>query len=85
MFCSILQGSVLGLLLFTLYTLSSLIYSHKLDHHLYADNTQVYCISLFTSEVDLSLTQLDDYFSDIFGWMTNNRLRLNAEKQISLL
>ena len=43
MFCSIHHGSVHGPLLFTLYTtlLSSLTHSHKLDHHLYADDTQV--------------------------------------------
>ena len=28
----------------------------------------------------LSLTQLDDCLSDISGWMTNNRLRFNADK-----
>jgi len=64
-----------------LYTtpLSSLIHSHKLDHHLYADDTQVY-ISLSTADTDLSLKQLSDCLSDISGWMANNKLRLNANK-----
>jgi len=50
------KGSVLGPLLFTLHNtpLSSLIHNHKLDHHLYADDTQVY-ISLSTADSDLSL------------------------------
>jgi len=59
MFCSIPQASVVGLLLFTLYTtpLASLIHSKKLEHHLYADDTQVY-ISLSTADSNLSLIQL---------------------------
>jgi len=75
LFCSVPQVSVFGPLLFTLYTtpvLSSLIHCQKLDHHLYADDTQVY-ISLSTADTDLSLKQLGDCLSDISGWMTNNK------------
>ena len=54
LFCGVPQGFVLGL--FSLYAtlLSSLIHSHKLDHHLYADGTQVY-IYFSTVDTDLSL------------------------------
>jgi len=82
LFCGVPQVSILGPLLFTLYTtpvLSSLIHNHKLDHHLYVDDTQVY-ISLSTADTDLSLKQLGDCLSDICGWMTNNKLWLNANK-----
>jgi len=37
-------------------------------------------MSLSTTYTDLSLKQLGDCLSDISGWMTNNKLRLNANK-----
>ena len=49
-----------SLLLYTT-PLSSLIHGHKLDHHLYADDIQVY-ISLSTADTDLSLKQLGNRF-----------------------
>ena len=65
----------------SLYTtrLSSLIHSHKLGQHLYANDTQVY-ISLYIVDTDLSLKELGDCLSDISGWMTNTKLWLNANK-----
>ena len=59
-------------------------HSHILDHHLYADGSQVY-IFLYRADTDLSLKQLDNCLSDISGWMTKIDLGTMPIKHISSL
>ena len=75
------QGSVLGPILFTLYTapLSHVIAEHDVEHHLHADDTQIY-IFLSGSEASESLTDLKSCVTDVFTWMTNSKLKLNPSK-----
>ena len=75
------QGSVLWPILFTLYTapLSHVIAEHDVEHHLYADDTQIY-ICLSGSEALESLTDLKSCVTDVFTWMTNSKLKLNPSK-----
>ena len=42
--------------------------------------TPKYSYLYLQADTDLSLKQLGDCLSDISGWMTNNKLRLNASK-----
>ena len=75
------QGSVLGPILFVLYTthLSEIIASHSVNHQLFADVTQLQK-SAPLSEVTNLTKQRNACTDDIKTWMTENQFKLNGDK-----
>ena len=80
------RGSVLGPLLFTLYTtpLSSLVSGHAIPHHLYADDSQLY-VSFSSGDSTAVLNGLQSCLASVQSWMSTNKLKLNPDKTEFLL
>ena len=82
----VLQGSVLGPPLFTLYTtpLSSMIFEHAIPHHLYTDDSQLY-VSFASGDSAAALNGLQSCLASVQSWMSTNKLKLNPDKTECLL
>ena len=80
------QGSVLGPLLFILYTtpLSSLISDSSVGHHMYADDNQLF-ISFVASKFSDKIAHLQTTVDFVSQWMSSNLLTLNQSKTEFLL
>ena len=75
----VLQGSVLDLVLFTVYTgtLTFLLEAHGVSYHFFADDTQLYIRVEYIDETKQKLSSLR---SDLKIWMARRKLKLNDGK-----
>jgi Reverse transcriptase (RNA-dependent DNA polymerase)/Endonuclease/Exonuclease/phosphatase family len=80
------QGSVLGPLLFCLYTspLASNFNDSPVSPHFYADDSQLY-ISFTSADAADSLSKLSATLDSTYDWFTTNRLSVNPSKTEYLL
>ena len=78
------QGSVLGPILFTIYTapIDDICRNSHVEFHLYADDMQIYLSfkpSISNSKFDC-IARIEKCINEINIWMTQNLLKLNSDK-----
>ena len=80
------QGSVLDPVEFCIYTipLGAILKHYKVNCHIYADDTQIYCAFEINS-LDETLASICDCMADIRCWMITNKLKINDDKTEFLL
>ncbi|KAK7108618.1 hypothetical protein V1264_016319 [Littorina saxatilis] len=80
------QGSVLGPILFIMYTkpLSTLIQNHSVLNQSFADDTQLYKPSP-PAETHSAIQTIQTCITDVKSWMIDNKLKLNDDKTEVLL
>lgn len=83
------QGSILGPILFTMYTkpLTILLDSFNLNYMLYADDTQLWLPVDLDNPEDIAskIRIVEKCFLEIHKWMSANKLQLNVDKTEYLL
>ena len=79
------QGSVLGPILFTLYSvpLAEIARRHNLSVELYADDSQLY-VAFHSTQVMAAVSRIEGCVAEMRSWLAGHKLKMNDEKTVIL-
>ena len=84
LWCGVAQGSVLGPIIFTMYTapMSHIFKTHGVGYHTYADDIQIYVSfnPIIHGDEEQSITRLTACLAELRQWMLLHHLKLNDGK-----
>jgi len=80
--CGVPKGSVLGPLLYTMYTKSvgEICRRHNVLYRCYADDIQLYCAAEGSEELVAKLSSINECIDELKSWMGYSMLKLNSEE-----
>jgi len=80
------QGSVLGLLLFSIYTspIYTIAQTHHIERQQYADDTQLY-VAMSPTSYSNDVNSLQQCLASLHVWFCENRMALNPSKSVATI